>query len=54
MSDAKVAKLLHAVEIVKQQDEKETELMMLAARCMQAGYELGRAERAEANEAKTA
>ena len=50
MSDAKVAKLLHAVEIVKQQDDRETELMMLAARCMQAGYELGRAERASEKE----
>lgn len=54
MSDAKVKKLLHAVELVKQQDEKETELMMLAARCMQAGYELGRAERAERSEEQSA
>lgn len=47
MSDAKVKKLLHAVDLVKQQDEKETELMTLAARFMQAGYELGKAEKAE-------
>lgn len=48
MTDEKVERLLRACEIVKKQDEKETELMMLAARCMQAGYELGRAERANA------
>lgn len=48
MSDAKVKKLLHAVDLVKRQDEAETELVTLAARFMQAGYELGRAERAEA------
>ena len=48
MSDAKVKKLLHAVDLVKQQDEAETELVTLAARFMQAGYELGRAERDEA------
>ncbi|MBQ7886407.1 MAG: hypothetical protein IJ313_05885 [Clostridia bacterium] len=54
MSDAKVKKLLHAVALVKQQDEKETELMTLAARCMQVGYDLGRAERAEAEEDKSA
>lgn len=54
MSDDKVKKLLHAVEIVKQQDEKETDLMILAARCMQAGYELGRAEKAEADKEQSA
>ena len=48
MSDAKVKKLLYAVDLVKQQDEAGTELVTFAARFMQAGYELGRAERAEA------
>ena len=47
MTDGKIEKLLHACEIVKKQDERETELMTLAARCMQAGYELGRAEAAQ-------
>lgn len=42
MSENKMSKLLRASEIIKQQDEKETELDNLVAISMQTGYELGR------------
>lgn len=50
MSETRIEKLLRACEIVKQQDEKETELATLAARCMQAGYQLGRMENKDAQQ----
>lgn len=45
MEESRIEKLLRACEIVKKQDEKETELMTLVAQSMQVGYQLGRMER---------
>lgn len=42
MSEKRIETLLRAAEIVKQQDEPQTELDRLVAVSMQTGYELGR------------
>ena len=42
MEKTRIEKLLRAVEIIKAQDEQETELDRLVAVSMQTGYELGR------------
>ena len=44
MAESRIEKLLRACEIVKKQDEEETELMTAVARGMQLGYQLGRME----------
>lgn len=45
MAESRIEKLLRACEIVKQQDEEETELMTAVARGMQLGYQLGKMDR---------
>lgn len=40
--EERIRKLLHACEIVKAQDERETELDKLVAVAMQTGYEMGK------------
>lgn len=42
MSEKKIQSILRAAEIIRAQDEKETELDRLVAVSMQTGYELGR------------
>lgn len=42
MTQSRIEKLMRAVEIIKAQDEQETELDRLVAVSMQTGYELGR------------
>lgn len=42
MSEEKIQNILRAAEIIRAQDEQETELDRLVAVSMQTGYELGR------------
>ena len=41
MKETRIQKILRAAEIIKSQDEKETELDRLVAVSMQTGYQLG-------------
>lgn len=45
MAESRIEKLLRACEIVKKQDEEETELMTAVARGMQLGYQLGKMDK---------
>ena len=42
MKETRIQKILRAAEIIKSQDEKETELDRLVAVSMQTGYQLGK------------
>lgn len=42
MAESRIEKLLRACEIVKQQDEEETELMTAVAHSMNLAYQIGK------------